>query len=106
MPSDGFRPARQIIFLAAPFVRPLEQVFVDSALQQAGRVEGDCALRACLAVLACVGPLTMYRLTVVLRANLLAEMLPISDTRAQMDGLFFAFHHLCLTPKLECSLSS
>jgi hypothetical protein len=51
MPSDGFLPARQIIFLAAPFVQPLEQVFVDSALQQAGRVEGDCALRACLAVL-------------------------------------------------------
>jgi hypothetical protein len=29
-PADGLRPARQIIFLAAPFVQPLEQVFDDS----------------------------------------------------------------------------
>jgi hypothetical protein len=35
-----------------------------------------------------------WRLTVVLRANALAEMLPISQTRAQMLGLIFAFHHL------------
>ena len=100
------RPARQIIFLAAPFVQPLEQVFVNSALQQAGRVEGDCALSACLAVLGVRRAAHHVQAHCVLRANLLAEMLPISDTRAQMDGLFFAFHHLCLTPKLECSLSS
>ena len=40
------------------------------------------------------GQLSGAQLTVVLRANLLAEMLPISQTRAQMLGLIFAFHHL------------
>jgi hypothetical protein len=39
-------------------------------------------------------PLAVRRLTVVLRANLAAETLPISRTRARMLGLIFAFHHL------------
>ena len=39
-PADGFRPARRIIVLAAPFVQPLKQVFVDSA--QVYHVMLDC----------------------------------------------------------------
>jgi hypothetical protein len=36
----------------------------------------------------------MYTLTVVLRANLLAEVLLFSQTRARILGLIRAFHHL------------